>query len=1298
MNKKVLTLCAAMLLTGSLTTLEAKVVEVASPISESYFILGSGINDGTNDFTNALTTRGTTPSWNVLKKAIAQTTTWCLTSDGYLETKDGYRVCIADNTTSKGALKLVKAASAVGAKGQDNRPVTFEFAANGLIKVTADWESAKNNIKGQQLIAGSSLKVAKTGGTEFTFAIYASDSYSSNGLSSSDLTVDDNGKLIFAEDGIAPTYNDPVYFKTGNGEYLAVELKNGDYQIKKLDVEPTTEEVLSASWIWDNGKLYSLAARHAGKTVCLNYDKANDKYFLNTSGTSFTVADLVLAGGDASSSLYVSAALPAGLDAWVSGGSGANIVDGLLKLQKSVPSGYAVVKIGDNYLKAGATTTTVPTISATTTEDYKNYLWKISFKTVNGAVYYTFTSLATGTDDKAIVWEVNGQSDLLANATYSEDGITLSVAAGSFIGENGNAGSNAAVIGFYEAFSLAKTQGELNKILNPGFDMTISYKKDGKEVTIEDVDVFNGQTLYPLASNKDEVWVQLWNNKDSKDGKDAKMLVLEKAETSGSDVTGAFKWISLKDYNKASNKYVYEFRFEYAVNGGAITKLDVKDMGYVTILFNKDKYYLTTSNDGDKLPTIKLESDNIYDVKKLLGKLWNISYADTKANAKDYGEEYKLNGILAVTYDDYQKVDYVASNTVAEFAPEAQWLVTNADLNDNTFTLTNRESGETIENIQLREREGGKFEVYTQFPNQLLANDIVTITESKKANNFQGYKNYTETDLRSNNFYLGQYHAILGNKNAYFVENHNNSHKIGAVAEKEDADRWKLHFAMKQNEDTEKYTEVDTLYIVRNYATLNAAGNGWEGDDKKIKKDTLAIMPYTFQKVSNREFVNFDGRHNFEYYYCDPSNKDNSEFNYTEATRFALKVKPNGYNFVEISYDEDDNKYVLSSNKVYLANSAENGSLERLHTYAPDNNSIMVVEEAYASEYHKIAAAWGDTIKLFREENDAQVLYEKKEAKAVVANDTLSFLNIDNEYQFDVNPAIFADTAYINRWDNGVLNTTYQYLLAVNVDPTKSYYCPYNPTHNTDEWREENGGPCADAKENRAVYGRFLVNLIDTANVYGVNHIHNNLYVNEDEAGEFKAKLAFVDGVHTNDTLYLTRQGGETVKVAMDTPDFNVAKFAFRYVDADKKTFKIQTQYKKYLGYDKQYETAEDFAEAYEDNENWVSNEGYLKWVNGTLVVVEGYEKGDVFGIEENYEGDPTANESINATNSNIVVAGVNGAVVVKGAEGKNVIVSTILGKVVANETVSSDNATIAAPQGVVVVSVDGESFKVVVK
>ena len=77
----------------------------------------------------------------------------------------------------------------------------------------------------------------------------------------------------------------------------------------------------------------------------------------------------------------------------------------------------------------------------------------------------------------------------------------------------------------------------------------------------------------------------------------------------------------------------------------------------------------------------------------------------------------------------------------------------------------------------------------------------------------------------------------------------------------------------------------------------------------------------------------------------------------------------------------------------------------------------------------------------------------------------------------------------------------------------------------------------------------------------------------------------------------------------------------------------------------------------------------------------------------------PTANETIeSAADATISVVAVDGAVIVKGAEGKNVIVSTILGKVVANEVLNSDNETIAAPAGIVVVSVDGESFKVAVK
>ena len=75
----------------------------------------------------------------------------------------------------------------------------------------------------------------------------------------------------------------------------------------------------------------------------------------------------------------------------------------------------------------------------------------------------------------------------------------------------------------------------------------------------------------------------------------------------------------------------------------------------------------------------------------------------------------------------------------------------------------------------------------------------------------------------------------------------------------------------------------------------------------------------------------------------------------------------------------------------------------------------------------------------------------------------------------------------------------------------------------------------------------------------------------------------------------------------------------------------------------------------------------------------------------------PTANESISATDVKVVA--LDGAVNVKNAAGKNVVVSTILGQIVANEVLTSDNATISVPAGIAIVSVDGEeAVKVSVK
>ena len=74
-----------------------------------------------------------------------------------------------------------------------------------------------------------------------------------------------------------------------------------------------------------------------------------------------------------------------------------------------------------------------------------------------------------------------------------------------------------------------------------------------------------------------------------------------------------------------------------------------------------------------------------------------------------------------------------------------------------------------------------------------------------------------------------------------------------------------------------------------------------------------------------------------------------------------------------------------------------------------------------------------------------------------------------------------------------------------------------------------------------------------------------------------------------------------------------------------------------------------------------------------------------------------TGNETINAEGVTVIAA--NGGVQIIGAQGKKVVITNILGQTVANTVLSSDNATIAAPAGVVVVAIEGEeAVKAIVK
>ena len=549
------------------------------------------------------------------------------------------------------------------------------------------------------------------------------------------------------------------------------------------------------------------------------------------------------------------------------------------------------------------------------------------------------------------------------------------------------------------------------------------------------------------------------------------------------------------------------------------------------------------------------------------------------------------------------------------------------------------------------------------------AEGALKFAKGKDAYNMDSYANWTKEELQDKTFQL----SIDAAAQLYVTENEGkDSHFLGLTDDATEVTNWRLvpfTAARVHDKDAVKYLTAgtDSVYTISHPMYYNSGF--------KTYNDTTAIVTYALQNIQNNEWLTYDPSQNqtIESMICDPNSKNFTTANLDEAYRFVLKEKAEGaqkiesgaYNIIGVTpwhlgsdkYVEGNAFYTLDyDKKLYGATSYQKkGTIEVENMYLqPTSNDIFTIATTASQEYVKATPM--DTVRIYGAEENDFLLYEKGQ-----------FLNMSNKA--GIAPAMVLDTAYYNRPGNN----RYQYLLV--VEPK------YVPADSCDIV----GHP---ALHPDTMYGRFLVNKIDSAVLASRNH--NNPYINDIEADEKELKLGFQWGYRTGDKLYLTAgKGGKVIEtIDLGTPDFNKAKFAFKYVnEAVDKQFKVQTAW---YDYDSAVKAGLDNKDAW----TW-NNEGYLKSINGVIVVTNGYTHGEEFLMAQE-NSDPTANESINA--SSVVVAGTNGAVVVKGAEGKNVIVSTILGKVVANETVSSDNATIAAPQGVVVVSVDGESFKVVVK
>ena len=694
---------------------------------------------------------------------------------------------------------------------------------------------------------------------------------------------------------------------------------------------------------------------------------------------------------------------------------------------------------------------------------------------------------------------------------------------------------------------------------------------------------------------------------------------------------------------------------------------------------------------GASAPYIEFGAGTQIDIEKTFrGKLWNITTVDGSMI---------MSPEVSADIDSYARL-FAPAKQVDLTNPEGQWLL---NKNAEGYYFVNRESGAqwpvsftNREGWVMRKGEGANvYEVcwYHQMTTgewqSIIIKEAGTPGKTEK-----GYVNFDMAAEANNGKYMSFADALGRNvyigkdadDNVILTEDQNEAIEFRIKQLDHDftdhdgvaAPDTLQHYTtfLNVDKDGKTFTDVDTLqffqyalyenfsekYLTYDATTKNFKLSKWSRTNNGHENFDLYAADHAFVVKEKEDGTRILVRdYAIDYDYCIVDGKKNHEIDkygiawnaedYTFDNIFEANLGIDAYTAKKDGKDVGRAKgfdgNFAGAHKVYAAYlTGEITDNAALYNYE-DNDRITVVNTDKV-EYMKITGAQ-DTVKIALQDQPNFFLYEQK-----------GFLGMEHVADVeDMKAAIFVDTAYVT--------DTYRprYLMAMGGR--------YVPEHWDNHPESEQQIPPHLITPD-TTYGRFLVNMVDSAVTYkGSDNTNPYIFDRNDYY-----RLAFIDGFYTGNKLYLNDK--KTVIALDEQGNDNLDKvctFAFRYVDNSRTGVKIETRYNT---------TADD-----------VPVRGWLKYQNNVAVVTNDYNDAHVFTVDNTTLEAPTANEEITAEGAVSVVA-TDGAVIIKGAEGKNVVIATILGKVVANETVNSDNETIAVPAGIAVVSVDGESFKVVVK
>jgi hypothetical protein len=341
--------------------------------------------------------------------------------------------------------------------------------------------------------------------------------------------------------------------------------------------------------------------------------------------------------------------------------------------------------------------------------------------------------------------------------------------------------------------------------------------------------------------------------------------------------------------------------------------------------------------------------------------------------------------------------------------------------------------------------------------------------------------------------------------------------------------------------------------------------------------------------------------------------------------------------------------------------------------------------------------------------------------------------DLDNEGKDKVYPhnfAIYVDTAYVNRGTGWIKP---QYLLV--VDPKTDFGYNGCPT-------------CAPGADTvKYVYGRYLRNQADSAWVNGApnGRVLKDTYIWKTQWN----RLSFVNAIHALDTLYILNEqttvdpvtgdvfdpikqyysnyqagvglqkteviddpnnrvnfkklysdgiaSGKVKAVPLNNNKHKDEVFSFRFVERqiDSDGNEIKDASKEFL-IESESTTRTTRPVIAPMEGGWIKIQDYVPVITRGAyrdVILQA----EVFNVEKS-EKAPVANETVAAATEDVKVISGKGSVTILNGAGKQVLISNLLGQTVVRAVLTSDQVTLDAPQGVVVVTIDGNAVKAVVK